>query len=41
MTIRGGTSGATDEDDLVDVGLVDLRVTENLLTGSRVEWKNS
>jgi len=29
----GNTSGATDEDDLVDVGLVDLGVTEYLLDG--------
>ena len=29
----GDTSGATDEDDLVDVGLVDLGVAEDLLDG--------
>ena len=29
----GNTGRATDEDDLVDVGLVDLRVAEDLLDG--------
>lgn len=29
----GDTGGSTDEDDLVDGGLVDLRVTEDLLDG--------
>ena len=29
----GNTSGSTDQDDLVDVGLVDLGVPENFLDG--------
>ena len=37
----GDTGGATDEDDLVDIRLVDLRVAEDLLDGLERAAKRS